>query len=161
MLGKLLSRPLFASSLLAATLAVALAPSAQATVVERIVAVVGDKAILLSDLKQRAQPFLIQVHQTVPPGAQRNAAISQLYRTVLDRLVDEELEQRAAQQSKLAVTTKEVDEAMSRVASQNKISVEALVAEASKTGMNELSYRDELRRQLLEAKLINVRLQPR
>lgn len=161
MLGKLLSRPLFASSLLAATLAVALAPSAQATVVERIVAVVGDKAILLSDLKQRAQPFLIQVHQTVPPGAQRNAAISQLYRTVLDRLVDEELEQRAAQQSKLAVTTKEVDEAMSRVASQNKISVEALVAEASKTGMNELSYRDELRRQLLEAKLINVRLQGR
>lgn len=161
MFGKLFSRPLLAGALLAATVGTAAVPSAQATVIERIVAVVGDKAILLSDLKQRAQPFLLQVHQTVPPGAQRNAAISQLYRTVLDRLVDEELEQRAAQQSKLSVTTKEVDEAMARVAAQNKITVEALVAEATKTGMNELSYRDELRRQLLEAKLINVRLQGR
>lgn len=151
----------FALALAGAAILSSVEPSAQATVVERIVAVVGDKAILLSDLKQRAQPFLIQVHQTVPAGAQRNAAISQLYRSVLDRLVDEELEQRAAQQSKLSVTTKEVDEAMARVAAQNKITVEALVAEASKTGMNEAGYREELRRQLLEAKLINVRLQGR
>lgn len=171
MIQKLLSKPSLANArrraqrlalaLAGAGILASLEPSARATVVERIVAVVGDKAILLSDLKQRAQPFLIQVHQTVPPGAQRNAAISQLYRSVLDRLVDEELEQRAAQQSKLSVTTKEVDEAMARVAAQNKITVEALIAEATKTGMNEMGYREELRRQLLEAKLINVRLQGR
>ncbi|MGC4087456.1 MAG: SurA N-terminal domain-containing protein [Polyangiaceae bacterium] len=158
---QLLRSYLVSAALGAAACVLAVAPPTRAAVVERIVAVVGDKAILLSDLRQRAQPFLLQVHQSVPPGAQRNAAISQLYRTVLDRLVDEELEQRAAQQSKLVVTTKEVDEAIARVAAQNKITVEALVAEATKSGINELGYRDELRRQLLEAKLINVRLQGR
>jgi peptidyl-prolyl cis-trans isomerase SurA len=158
---KTLLRFLFGAAAFTAVAASTVAPPAQAAVVERIVAVVGDKAILLSDLRLRAQPFLIQVHQSVPPGAQRNAAISQLYRSVLDRLVDEELEQRAAQQSKLAVTTKEVDEAIARVATQNKITVEALITEATKSGINEMGYRDELRRQLLEAKLINVRLQGR
>jgi peptidyl-prolyl cis-trans isomerase SurA len=134
---------------------------ARATVVERIVAVVGDKAILLTDLRTRAAPFLIQVHQSVPEGAPRNAAISQLYRNVLDRLVDEELELRAAQQSKLTVSAKEIEEALARVAAQNKLSVQALLAEAVRNGLGENAYRDELRRQLLEAKLINVRLQGR
>jgi peptidyl-prolyl cis-trans isomerase SurA len=143
------------------TLLATLAAPAHATLVERIVAVVGEKAILFSDLRSRARPFLIQVHQTVPEGAQRSAAISQLYRNVLDKLVDEELEERAAQQSKLAVTGREIDEALMRVATQNKISVATLLAEAERSGLNEAAYRDELRRQLLEAKLINVRLQGR
>ena len=135
--------------------------TAQATVVERVVAVIGDRAILLSDLKSRAQPFLIQVTQGVPPGAQRNAAISQVYKGVLDKIVDEELEERAAIQAKVTITSKEIDEAIARVAGQNQITTQKLLSEAAKTGINEQQYRDELRRQLLQAKLVNVRLQGR
>jgi peptidyl-prolyl cis-trans isomerase SurA len=135
--------------------------TAEATVVERVVAVIGDRAILLSDLKSRAQPFLIQVTQGVPPGAQRNAAISQVYKGVLDKIVDEELEERAAIQAKITITSKEIDEAIARVAQQNQIAPQKLLSEAAKTGINEQQYRDELRRQLLQAKLVNVRLQGR
>jgi len=135
--------------------------SAQATVVERVVAVIGDRAILLSDLKARAQPFLVQVTQGVQPGAQRSAAISQVYKGVLDKIVDEELEERVAIQAKITVTSKEIDDAVARVAAQNQIPVSKLLAEAAKTGVTESQYRDELRRQLLQAKLVNVRLQGR
>jgi peptidyl-prolyl cis-trans isomerase SurA len=150
----------WASALLLVAL-LAAQPEAEAAVVERIVAVIGDKAILLSDLRRRSEPGLVQIYQTVPPGAQRNAAISQLYRAMLDRLVDEELELRAAQQSKVTVSAREIDEAIERVAKQNKLTVPALLIEAQRGGLDERSYRDELRRQLLEAKLINVRLQGR
>lgn len=152
------------SRVLSAVLAAALLgglPQAEAATVERIVAVIGEKAILLSDLRERAEPGLIQIYRTVPPGAQRNAAISQLYRAMLERLVDEELETRAAQQSKITVSAREVDEALERVATQNKLTVPALLAEAERGGLTERAYREELRRQLLEAKLINVRLQGR
>jgi len=132
-----------------------------ATVVERVVAVVGERAILLSDLRKRATPYLAQIHATVPTGAQRNAAISQLYKSLVERMVDEELEQRAAQQAKVVITEREVEEALGRVAAQNGISVERLLAEAYRSGMEPGQYRDELRRQLLQAKLINVRLQGR
>ncbi len=134
---------------------------ARATVVERVVAVIGDRAILLSDLKARAQPFLVQVTQTVQPGAQRSAAISQVYKGVLDKIVDEELEERAAVQAKITVTSKEIDEAITRVAAQNQLTQQKLLAEAARTGVNEVQYREELRRQLLQAKLVNVRLQGR
>ncbi|MEO8901484.1 MAG: SurA N-terminal domain-containing protein [Polyangiaceae bacterium] len=134
---------------------------ASAAVVERVVAVIGDRAILLTDLKLRAQPFLVQVTQTVQPGAQRSAAISQVYKGVLDKIVDEELEERAAIQAKITITSKEIDEAIGRVAAQNQMTPQKLLAEAARTGVTEVQYRDELRRQLLQAKLVNVRLQGR
>ncbi|HEX2673111.1 MAG TPA: peptidylprolyl isomerase, partial [Polyangiaceae bacterium] len=157
--------PYFPRPWSAAVLGVALSAlvshSAQATVVERVVAVIGDRAILLSDLKARAQPFLVQVTQGVQPGAQRSAAISQVYKGVLDKIVDEELEERVAIQAKVTVTSKEIDDAVARVAAQNQIPVSKLLSEAAKTGVTEPQYRDELRRQLLQAKLVNVRLQGR
>lgn len=155
-----LARAAFVAS---AVLGLSVLPSrpAQATVVERVVAVIGDRAILLSDLKSRAQPFMLQVTQGVPPGAQRNAAISQVYKGVLDKIVDEELEERAAIQAKITISSKEIDEAIARVAGQNQITPQKLLSEAAKTGITEQQYRDELRRQLLQAKLVNVRLQGR
>lgn len=138
-----------------------LSPAAHATVIERIVATVGDRVILLSDLKRRAEPFMLQVQQTVAGGAQRNAAISQVYKAVLQKIVDEELMEKAAAQAKVTITATEIDEALKRVAQQNKLPVEQVLAEAAQAGMPESKYREELRRQLLEAKLLNVRLQGR
>ena len=139
----------------------AVAPAAKATVVERIVATVGERAILLSDLRARAEPFLLQVQQGVPAGPQRNAAISQVYKAVLQKIVDEELLEKAALQNKVTVTPVEIDEALKRVAKQNNLTVEQVLSEAERAGMKESKYREELRRQLLEAKLLNVRLQGR
>jgi hypothetical protein len=50
-------------------------------------------------------------------------------------MVDEELEQRAADQAKVIVAEREVEEALGRVAAQNGISVERLLAEAHRSGM--------------------------
>jgi peptidyl-prolyl cis-trans isomerase SurA len=152
-LPRLIGTALLGSLLCAAT--------AQATVVERIVATVGERAILLSDLRRRAEPFMMQVQQTVPAGPQRNAAISQVYKAVLQKIVDEELMEKAAAQAKVTITPTEIDEALKRVAAQNKMAVEQVLAEAARAGMPESKYREELRRQLLEAKLLNVRLQGR
>jgi len=152
-------RSLAAPALLA--LALGVAGEARAAVVERVVAIVGERAILMSDLRDRAQPFLAKVYQEVPAGAQRAAATSQLYKTLIERMVDEELEQRAANRAKIVVNSREVDEALARIAAQNQISVEQLVDEAIKSGLSERQYRNEVRRQVLEAKLLNLRLQGR
>lgn len=153
-------RRLLTTTLFACAVAT-LAPAANATVIEKVVAVVGERAILLSDVVTRARPFLVKIHSEVPAGAQRNAAISQTYKNVLERMVDEELQARAANRSKLVVDPKEVDDAIGRVASQNGISVDKLVAEAAKSGLDEKAYRTEIRRQVLEAKLLNLRVQGR
>lgn len=150
-----------AAGLLTAGALTALAPASRATIVERVVAVIGERAILLSDLQLRARPFLARVAAEVPPGAQRAAAISQLHKMLLERMVDEELEQRAANRAHIVVTAQEIDDAIARVAAQNKLSVEQVIAEAVRSGLTERDYRNEIRRQLIEARLLNLRLQGR
>jgi peptidyl-prolyl cis-trans isomerase SurA len=133
--------------------------SAHATVVERVIAVVEDRPILLSDLRRRAKPFLGQLSGLA--DAQRAAATSQLLSTLLHRMVDEELEHRAAARAHISVTAQEVEDALERVAEQNQVTVDQLVAEAQKTGLDGRGYREEIRRQLLESKLLNLKVQGR
>ena len=130
----------------------------QAGVVERVVAIVGDRPILLSDLRQRAVPLLMQIQAAAQTEAQTAAATSSMYETLLNRMIDEELERRAAKKQNVRITQREVDEAVERVARQQGLSGEELLAEAVRTGLSKKGYRDEIRRQLLEAKLINMRL---
>ena len=139
----------------------ALSWPARATIVERVVAIVGEDAILLTDVQERARPFLISVYEQVPDGPQRAATISRIYKVVLDRMVDEELEDAAAARAGIVVTTTEVDEALERIAGQNGMTTGAILAEAKTSGMTTGQYRDELRRQVLQAKLGGLRLQGR
>jgi peptidyl-prolyl cis-trans isomerase SurA len=135
--------------------------SARATIVERVVAVVGDKAILLSDLQARAKPFQLQVNRTVPEGASRNAALSQMYRQLIEKLVDEELQGREAARSNITVTSEEIEKALEFSAKQNEVSVQQLFEEAQRNGLSPAEYRQEMRRQLLDAKMLNLRVQGR
>lgn len=138
-----------------------LSSTAEAAVVERVIAVVGDRAILLSDLRNRARPLLTQLYRAQPKGPQRAAAISQMYKELLERMVDEELERRAANRARITISAREIDEAMERIARQNGIAVEKLISEALDSGLTRIEYRQEIRRQLLEAKLLNLRVSGR
>lgn len=140
---------------------VALSAPAQATIVERVVAIIGDDAVLLTDVQERARPFMVSVFEQVPEGPQRAAAISRIYKVVLDRMIDEELEDLAAARAGIVVSTAEVDEALDRVARQNNLSPGTILAEAKRSGLTVSQYRDELRRQVLQAKLGSLRFQGR
>jgi peptidyl-prolyl cis-trans isomerase SurA len=132
-----------------------------ATIIERIVAVVGEQAILLSELRDRARPFLLRMEQQPTDEAQRAAATSELYRRLVQRLVEEELEQKAANRSNITVTPREIDDALTRIAAQNNVTVGRVMDEATASGLTEQGYRQELRRQLLETKLLSLRIQGR
>ncbi|WP_437929169.1 peptidylprolyl isomerase [Sorangium sp. So ce291] len=138
------------------------APLAHAVVSERIVAVVGDRAILLSDLRQRARPFLLQIQARVPPGAQQAAAESQVLRELIQKMVDEELESLAAEKANVRVTSDEIENAFRNIAAAEQTTVEELFRLARTTsGLTEQEYRDEIRRQILEGKMLQLRVKGR
>src|SRR5262245_36850793 len=99
----------------AAALATAASP-ARAIVIERVVAVVGDRAILKSELEHRAKPYLRQALRHVPTGPQYAAAESTILKEMMQKLIDEELESQAAEKAHIAVTMDEVDSAIRNVA---------------------------------------------
>lgn len=156
-------RSLFPRGLaLAAALTVfQVASSARATVVERVVAVIGEQAIFLSDLRARAKPALVQIYDRVPPGPQRAAFESQMLHELLDRMVDEKLEQIAADRARITVSTDEIDKGIRNISEPQKITVEELLQEVLRTGFTLAEFRDEVRRQILEQKLMSLRVNPR
>ncbi len=143
-------------------LAVMLAPArAEAIIVERIVAVVGEKAILLTDLRKRARPFLVQTFARLPVGPQRAAAESKVLSQVVERMVDEELEANAAARNNTRATAEEVDKALRNIArASGGVTLTELFANIRRdTGMTEVEYRQEIRRQVLEGKMLNRMVQ--
>lgn len=135
-------------------LADALAPP-KTEPLDRIVAVIADRPLFLSELRQRARPHLVRMELT---GAPTPAAKNELLHSMLERMLDEKLEEREADKTRVGVSPDEVDVAMKQVAANVKLTPTELIAEAKRQGMSEQDYRDEIRRQVLEGKLLQLRV---
>jgi peptidyl-prolyl cis-trans isomerase SurA len=133
----------------------------EASIVERVVAVVGERPILLSDLRKRARPYLVHIHATTPNAAQQAAQETEMFREVLNRMIDDRLEEQAADKARLSVPAEEIDRGIKNKADSLNIAVRELLAEAKRQGLSEQDYRDEIRRQILEGKLIQLRVMSR
>lgn len=149
------------ASALLVGLGLAWAPAAEAAIVERVVAVVGERPILLSELRQRAKPHLARIAMSSTNPSQQAAAESELLRELLNRMIDERLEEQAADKAHITVTQEQIDDGIRQVAAQAKLTPKDIIAEARKQGLSEQDYRDEIRRQLLEGRLIQLRVRGR
>jgi peptidyl-prolyl cis-trans isomerase SurA len=140
----------------------AVAGDARAVIVERVVAVVGDRPILLTELRHRARPNLIRIVAAgnKDPNFQA-AAETETFKEVLNRMIDEQLIEQAADKSRVSVTAEDVDRGVQNVATNARITVKELMNEVRREGMSEQDYREELRRQILEGKMIELRVRPR
>ncbi|CAN5813252.1 SurA N-terminal domain-containing protein [soil metagenome] len=150
---------------LAATVVVGLAIAprpAQAVIVERIVAVIGDKPILLSELRQRAKPQItILAAQSGGDPTRIAVAEPQIMKSTLNQMIDERLMEQQADRAHISITVPQIDEAIKNKAAGLKVSVKDLLAVAARQGFTEQDYRDEVRRQLLEGRLIQLRVSGR
>ncbi len=126
-------------------------------VIDRIVAVVDHDVILLSELRDRAKPFQKQL-EAVPEGAQRAAAEAQMKHDLLGKMIDEIVVARDAERARLTVTPAEIDAALQTIATSQKLTIPQLFEAARGAGLDEAGYRAEIRRQLLEGRLLQNRV---
>jgi peptidyl-prolyl cis-trans isomerase SurA len=154
---------LAAGLLLAASLA---APTARGdtpkpVVVDRVIAVVGPRPLLLSELRARAAPFLGQIDKANLSPEARAKAERDLATEIVESMVDAELVAQAAARAHVEAPADEIEAALVNIAKQNQMSVPALLEEARKQGLTEAFYREEIGRQLREAKMLRTRPFPR
>jgi peptidyl-prolyl cis-trans isomerase SurA len=141
---------------------------ARATIVERVVAVIGERPILWSDVLRRAAPGRVQIRmQTHDPNV-ISVQEESLYRELLDHMIDERLEQQQADKAHISVTQDEIDRGIENIAAQaqgqgqgHSVSSADVLAEVKRRGLTEQDFRDEIKRQILEGKLIELRVRPR
>ncbi|HTI95753.1 MAG TPA: peptidylprolyl isomerase [Rudaea sp.] len=116
---------------------------------DRIVAVVDDDVILQSELDAAVANVLNQYRanpQQLPPR-------DVLDRQVLQSLIMMRLQVARAKDTGIRVSDADVDQAVQRVAENNKVSVDQLRASLSREGMNLEDFRSHLRDQILVQRL--------
>jgi parvulin-like peptidyl-prolyl isomerase len=155
-------RPLLAVVTLVASLASLASRPARAdpVVIDRVVAVVGPTPLLLSEVRARAAPSLVALDKQSLPPAARAKAEKDLVNELLQHLIDAELVTQAAERARVVATPVEIDRALALIATQNGLSPPKLLEEVQKQGLTEALYREELARQIREAKMLRSRPVP-
>ncbi len=146
-------------ALLASAISAPLAVShGRADVIERVVAVVNDDAIFLSELRTKAAPYMSRA-MGAPTEAQRLNAIRQIYAQVLDHLIDQHLVEQAATEEEITITDADVESAIDNVRQQSGLAPAAFWSAVAEQGFGtEAEYRADIRSQLLHFRLLNARM---
>ena len=132
----------------------------KAYVVDRVVAVVNDAIILDSELRVRLVPYTDDVAGIADPR-ERARRLDKLRTQVLDDMINEELIVQAADEARIEVDAKEVDDALREVKGQNKLDDAAFQQALAAQGYTLGAYRADIRRQLTRYKAMNQIVAPK
>jgi peptidyl-prolyl cis-trans isomerase SurA len=167
-LASLALRPVWPAPLaVAAACALLLPATARATIVERVVAVIGERPILWTDVLRRAAAGRVQIRQQTRDPNVISVQEQELYRELLDRMIDDRLEQQQADKAHITVSQDEVERGIANIALQaqqqqsHPVTAADVIEEVRRRGLTEQDFHDEVRRQILEGKLIELRVRPR
>jgi peptidyl-prolyl cis-trans isomerase SurA len=143
------------------------ASPARAAVVERVVAVIGERPIFWTELQRRAAAARAEIwSQTLDPSV-IVVQEQEMYKELLERMIDDRLEEQQADKAHVSVSSEEIDRGIGNIAASAQaeqgraVSVADVFDEVRRRGMAVQDFRDEIRRQLLEGKLIELRIRPR
>ena len=131
------------------------APVKAVTVIDRIVAVVNDDIITLVELNRQCAPYLPKLQAGGYSQAKKDAMLKDLHQRMLDVLVDKALVQQESKRYNIEVTENEIDNSVNNLLTSKSMSLENLKQALAQDQMTYEGYRENIRDQILQNKLIN------
>ncbi len=119
--------------------------SSKIELIDRVIAVVDSGVIMESQLNERVEEILMRLKNDrteLPP-------LNLLEEQVLDRLIIEEIQLQMAERAGIKISDSELNETLSRVAAQNKLSLEEFRIKLESDGTSYRSFRDTIRKELI------------
>ncbi|MCX7981810.1 MAG: peptidylprolyl isomerase [Syntrophales bacterium] len=144
--------------LLFMTTIIIFAPMVRAAIVDRIVAVVNEDIITLSELKEAFAPYRERLERSTPES-ERPRATEEAMRFLLDRLINNKLIEQQARKKGIVVREDEVMNYISRLLESKKITLADFIKSLEEAGTNLERYKEELRADMLRNRLIRREIQ--
>ena len=113
--------------------------------IDRVIAVVDSGVIMESQLNERVEEILMRLRNDrteLPP-------LNLLEEQVLDRLIIEEIQLQMADRAGIKISDSELNQTLSRVAAQNKLSLEEFRIKLESDGTSYRSFRDTIKKELI------------
>src|SRR4030042_6944632 len=122
-------------------------------VVDRVVAVVNQEVITFSEIEKWSRPFQQEIQ--AEDRLERRERIQEVFRKVLDRIIEEKLIEQEAKKTGNKVTSKEIEGAVEEVKEKNKINQEELEKALAAEGLTLEAFKKDLERRILRSKLVS------
>lgn len=129
--------------------------SASSEVIDRIVAVVNEDIILLSELKERMRPYSQRIRKQGFDLVQERKMLFKMREEMLNRLVDEKLTDQEIQRSGIQVDEAEIDNTIERIKKNNSFTDEDLRRYLDAEQITMQQYRNRIKEQVLRTRLVN------
>jgi peptidyl-prolyl cis-trans isomerase SurA len=134
--------------------------SAEALMIDRIVARVNDEVITLSELQEEGLPLFERLREHYS-GQELEWRVQQAEREFLDQLILKRLQLQYANQIGLTASESDINAALKDVLSRNSLTQEQLVELLTREGLTLQDYRERLREQIVLARLMNQAVRSR
>ena len=128
--------------------------------VDRVVAVVNDDVILHTELEKAGGEYFERIRMKAPAGEVKGA-LKKARGEVLSSLIDNIIVRQEAAELGIAVEEAEIDGAIDQILSSNNATLEQFKKELAKVNVPMQEYRDNLRNQILQSKLVGNQVRSR
>lgn len=131
-------------------------PANAGELADRIVAVVNDDCITLSELNERLEPYVKNIDEGGYPSDMAQEMRFNVRDKVLNGMIDQKLADQEAKKLSISVGQGEVDQYLERTKSENFMTEEDLKRALLAQGFTLEGYREQVKQQILQVKLINI-----
>ncbi len=128
---------------------------AATTGLDKVIVVVNDEPIMLSEYRIRHQREQLRASERV------RSDLSGINPDILEALIDERLQAQAAFAQGITVSEQEVDQILSTMAAQNQLSLQQLFEELDESGISPAEFRYSLAEQQLVRKVVDIAVNSR
>jgi peptidyl-prolyl cis-trans isomerase SurA len=132
--------------------------SAASEVLDRIVAVVNEDIILLSELEERMGPYAQRIRQQGFDLDKERQMLFTVRDEMLNRLVDEKLTDQEIKRYDIQVDEAEIDSTIERIKAANTFTDEDLRRFLEQDQMTMEQYRENIKEQVLRTRLVNYQV---
>jgi hypothetical protein len=139
-------------------LCTATATAAASEVLDRIVAVVNEDIILLSELNERMAPYAQRIRQQGFDLDKERQMLFKVRKEMLNRLVDEKLTDQEIKRNDIQVDEAEIDSTIERIKAANSFTDEDLRRFLKQDQMTMEQYREQIKEQVLRTRLVNYQV---
>lgn len=122
-----------------------LTAQAEPRLIDKIVAVVGEEALMASELEQRIQ----QANEQIAERGIRPPPANILRQQVLDRLIVDTIQLQFAKQGGLRVDEQTLNETLAKIAQQNNMTLRQFSQAIEADGITFLEFREQIRQEML------------
>ena len=136
-------------------------PKGYTEVVDRIVAVVNEDIILLSELDETFKPYGEKIKNSGYPPEKEQQMLYRVREDLINKMVEEKLTEQEVKANNISVSENEIDLMIERIKQINYLTDEDFKRELELSGLTPEGYRKELKEQGLRNKLVNLEVKSR